>query len=325
MDCSATPLLAEAGFLPRDFIETQEGLMFSVVIQGMEEGRVLGILRYVKRDAHWYKVNTQAANAFLTRYYSQYLYYSRRFDARLHGVPVVAIVGHYRPSARLRQILSQTPQDKMEAKTKRLLQIFEAGGLFYHHFGVTGSLLIGLQQTHSDIDLAVYGRENFQQARQIIKQGLRRGQFDSLNAALWREVYARRHCSLRFQEYLWHEQRKYNKAVWEATKFDIVLVLRPEEREADPRYFCKQGKIKLRVRVKDARGAFDEPAFYLVEHPAIDRIVAFSHTYVGQAETGEWVETAGQMEQASDGQVRIIVGSSREAWGEYIKVIASLG
>ena len=40
-----------------------------------------------------------------------------------------------------------------------------------------------------------------------------------------------------------------------------------------------------------------------------------------QVETGEWVEIRGMLEEAENGARRIVVGSSREARGEYIKVI----
>jgi hypothetical protein len=67
--------------------------------------------------------------------------------------------------------------------------------------------------------------------------------------------------------------------------------------------------------------SFDYPANFQIVHPHIQTVVCFSATYNGQAQTGEWIEVAGQLEQAYDGQQRIVVGSSREARGEYIKVL----
>ena len=56
-------------FLSKDFIETAEGLIFAVVAQGTEQGKVLCFLRYVKDDDGWKKVSTEPANAFLAHYY----------------------------------------------------------------------------------------------------------------------------------------------------------------------------------------------------------------------------------------------------------------
>ncbi|MEY3107605.1 MAG: hypothetical protein RIT35_1783, partial [Pseudomonadota bacterium] len=46
-----------------------------------------------------------------------------------------------------------------------------------------------------------------------------------------------------------------------------------------------------------------------------------SATYTGQAVKGETVEVSGLVEQTKEGLKRIVVGSSREAPGEYIKVV----
>ena len=67
--------------------------------------------------------------------------------------------------------------------------------------------------------------------------------------------------------------------------------------------------------------AFDYPAEFKLDHEEITHVVCFTATYTGQAIKGELIEIAGQVEQASDGLKRIVVGSSREALGEYIKVI----
>ena len=68
-------------FLAKDFIETAEGLVFAVVVQGDEQGKVLCFLRYIKDTVGWKKVDTQEANAFLKQYFPEYLYYSSILDA----------------------------------------------------------------------------------------------------------------------------------------------------------------------------------------------------------------------------------------------------
>ncbi|MCU7891681.1 MAG: hypothetical protein KZQ78_08695, partial [Candidatus Thiodiazotropha sp. (ex Ustalcina ferruginea)] len=46
------------------------------------------------------------------------------------------------------------------------------------------------------------------------------------------------------------------------------------------------------------------------------------HTHAGRTQ-GETVEVQGQLEISTDGHRRIVVGSDREALGEYIKVLCS--
>ena len=71
----------------------------------------------------------------------------------------------------------------------------------------------------------------------------------------------------------------------------------------------------------DDTAAFDYPAEFKLNHPHIDSVVSFTATYTGQAVKGEMVEVSGLVEQNSQGIKRIVVGSSREAHGEYIKVM----
>jgi hypothetical protein len=80
----------------------------------------------------------------------------------------------------------------------------------------------------------------------------------------------------------------------------------------------------LQCKVIDDAHAFDYPAEFKIDHPQISSIVSFTATYTGQAVTGEMIEVAGVLEQSEHGVKRIVVGSSREALGEYIKVIHCL-
>jgi predicted nucleotidyltransferase len=209
--------------------------------------------------------------------------------------------------------------DEMEAKLCRLLKHFATHGFDLTQMGLTGSLLIQAHTPSSDFDLVAYTRSHFCGARDIVQQCLAHGAFTDLDEAAWRDAYRRRGCSLSYEEFLWHEQRKRNKALFEGTKFDLSLVTTDPTPPAIR--WRKLGAITLRALVLDASGAFDYPARYSLEHPEIDEIAVFTHTYVGQAIEGEIVEAVGQIECNTEGRRRLVVGSSREAPGEYIRVL----
>ena len=60
-------------FLPKDFIETTEGLLFAVVASGLEAGKVRCFLRYVRSEnGRWRKVQTAEANDLLMRHHFDY-------------------------------------------------------------------------------------------------------------------------------------------------------------------------------------------------------------------------------------------------------------
>ncbi len=306
-------------YQPRDFIETPEGLIFAVVDSLPEEDRVLCFLRYAPIEGRLSKMATGEANAYLEAHAPRYLFSSKRLDARLHAVPRKSISRHHRPRQRVQDLLNSGPHDEIERKAVRLLQKFGAHGLDLSRVGLTGSLLIGAQTPKSDLDLVIYGREMFFEAREIVGRLLETGELQDLDDAAWRDAYDRRGCALSFQEFLRHERRKLNKALIDGTKFDITLVDEPLSKESGAAR--KLGPIRIRARVADATYAFDYPAVYRLAHPEITEAVSFTHTYAGQARTGETIEMAGLLEESPTGQRRVIVGSSREAQGEYIKVV----
>lgn len=310
----------EFDFLPKDFIETAEGLYFAVVDAYPEDGRILCTLRYVPAEGgRLRKQSTAEAVAYLQEHRPDYLRHSTRLDTVLPAVPVARIVRHFRPRDRIRSLLAGGACYPLEAKACRLLRLFAAEGLSLAEFGLTGSLLIGAQTPASDIDLVIYDKDTFDAARSAVAKATADGRLTAPSEADWREAYERRGCALGFEDYLWHEKRKFNAGFIEDTKFDLALVLpRPTE---PARPASKRGTMSLRAAVTDDRRAFESPARYRIDHPRIGEILSFTHTYVGQAWTGEKIEASGLIEALPDGSERLIVGTSREAPGEYIKVL----
>lgn len=304
---------------PKDFIETAEGLIFAVVAQELEQGKVLCFLRYVKEATGWKKYDTAEANALLKRQYSDYLHYSSVLDAHLHAVAVTRITRHHQPRQRLQHVMLSKELDTVEQDLLQLCHLFQQQGLDLIKVGVTGSLLIGVQNQNSDIDLVFYGRDAFHEARAITCELIRQGHLQELDDSDWDQSYQRRSCALSYGEYVWHERRKYNKAIINGRKFDLNFI--DNETRLESINYQKCGTATLQCKVTDATRAFDYPAEFKVDHEHVDTIVSFTATYTGQALGGETVEVSGLLEQVEQGSKRIVVGSSREAHGEYIKVI----
>jgi len=301
----------------KDFIETAEGLIFAIVESNLENNTVLCFLRYVNHQGQWQKQSTQQANQLLADKYPQYLYYSAIKDAHLHGVKTTAIIKHHRAQQRLTTLQQQSQLDVIEKDLFALAQLFEQQGLAIQTIGVTGSLLIGAQNSQSDIDLVFYQRSQFQQARQIIEQLIATNDLQVLSHADWQDSFQRRDCELTLNEYIWHEQRKYNKALFNGRKFDISLLSKSQTSATAK----KKGSQQITVQIIDDSQAFDYPAIFKIQHPRIKSIICYTATYNGQAFKGEWIEARGLIEQLSNGEQHLIIGSSREASGEYIKVI----
>lgn len=305
--------------LAKDFIETVEGLVFAVVESGLEQGKVLCFLRYIKSNDQWKKLNTVEANQYLADYYPHYLYYSAVKQAHCHALSTEQIFKHHQPKEQVKQLLLADDNDSIQNDCAALCVLFREYGLDLDLVGVTGSILISAQKQSSDIDLVFYSRQVFNQARKITQTLIKKGYCSELTEQDWLDSYDRRSCDLSYQEYVWHEKRKFNKAMIHQRKFDLSFVdIAPINSSIS---YLKIEAVVVQVLIEDDTFAFDYPAKFIINHSDIHSIVCYTATYTGQAKAGEWVEVSGLVEQATDGEKRIVVGSNREANGEYIKVI----
>ena len=304
-------------FLTKDFIETAEQLIFAVVANGLEHGKVLCFLRYGLKNGQLGKYSTIEANQLLQHHYPDYLHYSPVLDARLHAVPVERVLKHHQPKQRLQTLLTSEQPDAIEQDFMALCQLLQTRGVDLKQCGVTGSLLIGTQQAGSDLDLVCYDRVMFQHCRAVIAGLIKADMLQILNPSDWQSAYQRRECELDFADYVWHEQRKLNKAMINGRKFDLSLI-----NPTKPVESCQKcGTMTIQAIVIDDIAAFDYPAEFVITHPEIHSVVSFTATYTGQAVNGELIEATGQIEQNAQGIKRLVIGSSREARGEYIKII----
>ena len=314
--------IAKFPFLPKDFIQTKDGLIFAVVSYQDHDNKIGCFLRYVPDGDGWRKVNTEQANQLLEQSFPQYLYHSKQVDAEFHAVAIEDIAHHHQPEIRLQKVLQQQPRDEIEKKLHKLIPILNQFGIPTEVLGLTGSMLINQQTSTSDIDLVVYGRQAFQQTRLAIQQAIEHGLVQKLDVSLMQDNFDRRCSELNFDDFAWHEERKLNKAAIDNSKFDIGMVCLDDELESDPHHYQKLGPRTFKTQVVDDQRAFDFPACYLVNDQETPVILSFTHTYIGQAQQGELIEVSGMVERnMTTGQCRLIVGSSREAPGQYIKVI----
>jgi hypothetical protein len=173
----------------------------------------------------------------------------------------------------------------------------------------------------SDIDIIIYGREAFLKIRNYIKDSLAVGELNPLNHAMWKDAYERRDCSLSFNDFYSHEIRKFNKFISGNSKVDISAIPNKDEKYKESGPYKKIGKDKILSIVTDDSYAYDFPARYSIKHDSIKEVISYTATYTGQARKGERIEAVGFVEQDMVGVYRLLVGTSREAKNEYIRVI----
>jgi predicted nucleotidyltransferase len=300
----------------RDFIEDKDGWLYAVSTYNNAES-VGCVLRYVP-DPNGERIHASGRRYTKYDFEEAYALVAEKkppYAGLLHRIPHKDVKRVLRPDREIGRIARDYP------RVQKLLDLF---CLPKGTIGCTGSLLCGLANEGSDIDMVVYGKHWFA-AQKLVEQGIQDGRIEGLSPAMWHKVYEKRKPEIPYDQFVLHEQRKYNRGQIEGTYFDILYTRSYDEIQSAPSGKGPVlGKMTIRAKVKDASLAFDNPAIYEVEHTSVSRVLSFTHTYSGQALAGETIEACGVLEQ--HGSERwLIIGTTREARGEYIVSKTLLG
>jgi predicted nucleotidyltransferase len=364
----------------RDFVETEIGF-FAVNTYEHPRDRIFAFLRYLNLNAvdddiiNKYNLNkndiremngkkyikitdTTKTYGILKDYFPEYLFYDETKDITLHAVPNEDVIDILKPNDRLNEIL-ESQNDEFEEKCKNLADKLHSYGLSYKYMGVSGSTVIKLNNKNSDIDFVIYGMKNHKKARDILKTIFEENEENEkdkknknklntkniypLSEDFWKKAYNKRikDNTLSYDEFVWHEKRKYNRGIISNTMFDLLATRNWDE--INSKYgdytYKNLGFIKIECNIVDDDYIFDNPAIYKIDNvkiidlktenklslnpDEIKEIVSFTHTYAGQAFNGEKVIVRGKLEGVNSpygNYKRIVVGTSREAFNEYIKL-----
>lgn len=306
---------------PKDFIVVDDHLFFAVVSDIQEDDRALTFLRYIKDAQGIRKLGTEQAQQYIQETYPEFQFHSQYADIELHGIPFTSIDQIICPEQAVTRLLELDNPDAKQADAIYITRFFIDAGINKEHLGITGSIMLNTHNMDSDIDMVIYGREPFFKARNSIKHYIDSGELKALDEIMWQDAYQRRDCSLSFEEYCKHEKRKFNKCLSGSSKVDINMIPASNEQIIEVGRFKKTGMEKIIANVIDDTFAYDFPARFYIDHENIEEVIVYTATYVGQAERGEKIEAAGYLEQDQNGKKRLVVGTSREATGEYIRVV----
>jgi uncharacterized protein len=299
----------------RDFIEDREGRLYAVSAYDNNE-KIGCLLRYIP-DPAGERRRTEGRRYRKLDFDEAYAYISRE-------KPEYADLIQRVPYEHVGRVLK--PEEEMAAIVKRsplVARLEEVLGLPPGSYGCTGSYLCGLETGESDIDLVVYGRTFFA-AQKILRREIARGNISPVSDEVWETIYRKRRPELSRDEFLIHERRKDNRGEIGGVYFDLLFTRPYDALDPSPvRKGPECGKMTIEATVTDASLSFDSPARYLVDHGEIRRVLSFSHTYTGQALAGELIQARGVCEEHS-GERWLIVGTTREARGEYIRSLSLL-
>lgn len=221
----------------------------------------------------------------------------------------------------MRRLIATEPKDQLLIAMQGVLDIVaESTDLTFEDFGVFGSLLHGFYHPDfSDIDLIIYGHRNAVTLRETLKDLYADGASPLRNEFETEESIKEK--DWRFQnfsakEYLWHQRRKLIYALFDdrksgrtiKTEFEPVRDWNEISNEYSTEMrIVQKGWVRISAQVTEDDNAFFIPSIYgiepleIVEGPgeaiAVERIVSYMEEFRMQANKGETVDIAGNLEE----------------------------
>ncbi len=330
---------------PRDFIHSTDDLFFATTTYLHPEDRIISFLRYIPdqngdrslNSKIYSKVDSKQAYEFLGENFPEYLFDCKITNVQMMGVPLEKVEKIMHPNDRLKEIMKSQNRDILLEKVVKLAEIFkDYTGISYNKMGISGSILPGLYNPEvSDIDFVIYGLKNHRDVMEAFAEIKREnGILKGIEGEYWKKLYEKRikDSSLTYEEFKWYENRKHNRGILDGTLFDILQTRDWNEITGSygTTHYEPMGSIEIECTVIDSLAAFDNPAVYKVDEVKIidgpdvpiTEVASYTHTYAGQVREGERMEARGKLEKVIGENVnyRLIVGTTRESIGEYIKI-----
>lgn len=348
--------MKQRDFRDRDFLATNEGLLFCVVGPYHPPDRVIGYLKYLpdpkgkwRKGDNWYKrvMRTYTIPSLLETFdllkndYPQYLFFSSVYSITMTAVPLENIVNHFKPERKLKELIEAQYLDSLQKKVLRLVTLLsKIGSIKEDNHGVTGSILLGIHNpAFSDMDITVYGVDS----SYAIKNALRiacstkNNDVERISGEKLRKWYNSKTVNhpISMVEVKRIYERKWNIGVFDGTPFSVHSVKLEDEltEKYGDKTYHPAGMVTIRAVVADCKNSIFLPAVYQVKEvegeidAEIEEVVSYEGLYDSLADKDETIEVMGKLEHVFDSRTdrkydRVLVGSPEGKGREYIKPVA---
>ena len=321
-----------------DLIESVDGIVFDVKGVVHPPDRVVAFIRYVpdpegsrQRDGTRYSkfYSLSKRYALLKQKYPQYLVEDPVFNTLLCEVPLEDIKRHYQPAQGLQELRNRNNLDEAETAALRFMETLkEASGVHWSKLGVSGSILVRLQEAASDIDLVVYGTEAGYKVAETMKKLFksRDSPIKAYDMDGLRELFDFRSkdTNVSFEDFVRTDSRKVSHGKFMNKHFFIRFV--KELNEISEQYgsiiYKPEGNAKIEATVADDSQALFTPCTYRLANvktiegtiaEPIEEIVSFRGRFCEHAKRGETVIAEGKLERIQQegkrDHFRLLLGS----------------
>ncbi|MEM2242937.1 MAG: nucleotidyltransferase domain-containing protein [Candidatus Bathyarchaeia archaeon] len=278
----------------------------------------LGEMELFRAEKLYTAKNYQTFLEVFRKNFPEYIYFCPFRQKEVISAPIDRIVEVFVPRERLKALMKAEGRDKLQELTLEFVQLVSSEAKVpLEDFGVHGSIALNMHSTESDIDIVVYGSQNFRRVEDAIEKLVQEG---VLTYIFSNRLDAARRFKGRFKGKIF----MYN------------AVRKPEE--INVKYgecqYTPIAPVKFRCKVKDDSEAMFRPAIYKVENctqhgdlPLPENIVpetvvSMIGCYRNVARRGQQIEVSGVLERVENltsGKItyQVVVGSA-ESEEEYI-------
>ncbi|MDH4221671.1 MAG: hypothetical protein OEY39_00865 [Candidatus Bathyarchaeota archaeon] len=305
-----------------DFIETFEDSIFDVKGLVHPPSRVVAFLRYVpdpagdrRKDGTTYRKVYALSDryALLKQSFPRYLVYDQVFNEHLCEVPLEAVKYNYQPTRRLRDLRYEDELDEVERTALWFLELLkENAEVPWSKLGISGSILVKLHTSTSDIDPVVYGSETcykvYSALRRMIEDRKSPVKPYSLKELKGLFDFRSKDTVTSFEDFVRTDSRKVLQGKFMDRDYFIRFV--KDWNEVKEQYgtvlYKPEGYAKIKAKVVDDSEAIFTPCCYKIENvefleglhvEPVEEIVSFRGRFCEQAKSGEVVIAQGKVER----------------------------
>ena len=309
-----------------DYILTVDGLFFAVKGGRHSADLVVAVLRYIPNatgdrvlDGVTYRriYDLKESTQYLLSHYSEYINKIPWLELETQSVPVSKIAKMYNPKDKLEEIVAN-PTTVLHKRIKRFVDALSSmSGVDVSCFGLSGSLLIELENEASDIDLNVYGEAEGRRVYGGLKElrekedwitGYDTVTVENVLVSRWGKT------GLDLETLRISECGKLLHGMVFGVDYFIRLL-----REEDNSTSTPLNTVTIRAKVTDESASIYTPCTYLVqsmsdEYP-VTELKSYRGKFTEQVDIGDIVEVRGTLEKVTrDGDVfyRIILGGAED-------------
>jgi predicted nucleotidyltransferase len=250
--------------------------------------------------------------------FPEYVYFCPYRRKEVISAPLNRIVEVYVPRERLKTLIESKSRDALQELTLEFVNLVSGESQVpLEDFGVHGSIALGMHSAESDIDIVVYGSQNFRcveaSVEKLVDEGL-------LSYVFNNRLDAARRFKGRFKGkvFMYNAIRKPEEVAIEYGEFQYTPI----------------ASVKFRCKVRDDSEAMFRPAIYKIEgytpignltlsrEMVPETVVSMIGCYRNVARKGQQIEVSGMLERVENTKTgkttyQVVVGSA-ESEEEYI-------